>query len=311
MYGGWYLAAFEGDLKVPLTPVHIGDAPLMLVCDGQTVRAFDAVCPHRGANLAIGGRLDRDAVICPFHGRRITLREQPVGGYCVREYPVLGYGGMFFVRCSDAHENGLETLLEKLVEDHVFFPCFAMEVRARADLVTENAFDESHFRPVHGVRTDPFQTYQTPGGALVAETSFEMPVNAWQMGDGRGSLVRVPFTAHAFSPHLVATHLGGAHPYWAITGATPVPGGSCVVRFSVALPSGRDPMHPRPSPERVRYLAQQSRGGIEQDQVVWENLQPPAQPRYGPEDVAVVAFRDYCRQFGIPALGRADATPLR
>jgi phenylpropionate dioxygenase-like ring-hydroxylating dioxygenase large terminal subunit len=297
MYGGWYLVAFENELAGSITAGNIGDMPLMLVCDGDRIRAFDAICPHRGANLAIGGRLDASTIICPFHGKRIFLGEQNGACYHVREYPVLGYGGMFFVRYSNNHENGLEALLQRLAEDHVFIPCYALPMRVQADVVTENAFDETHFKPVHGIRNESYFTVRHgEEGTLIAETSFELPVNQWQLGSGGSATVHVSFTAYAFSPHLVASHLGGDHAYWTITGATPTPAGGCIVRFGLAVPSGRGSGQ-TPSQERIQYLARQSRGGIEQDQVVWENLHRLAKPRYGPEDAAVIQFRNYCERF--------------
>ncbi len=301
MYSGWYLIAFESELVGSLTPVSIGDRRLVLVCDGERVRAFDAICPHRGANLGFGGRLDGDAIVCPFHGKRVIAGERSDACYWVREYPILCYGGMFFVRCSNEHENGLGALLEHLVEDHVFITCFALPMRVEADLVTENAFDETHFRPVHGVRTrNGFAVQYDAKGALIAETTLEVPVSQWQLGDQRAATVNVPFAAYAFSPHVVASHVGGDNSYWAITGATPEPGHGCVVRFALAVPSKRGSQRVVPSKERIHYLVQQSRGGLEQDQVVWENLRRPAQPRYAPEDGAVISFRNYCEHFAEP-----------
>jgi nitrite reductase/ring-hydroxylating ferredoxin subunit len=34
---------------------------------GGDVRVFDAFCPHQGAHLGHGGRLDDDCLRCPFH----------------------------------------------------------------------------------------------------------------------------------------------------------------------------------------------------------------------------------------------------
>jgi 3-ketosteroid 9alpha-monooxygenase subunit A len=298
MYSGWYLVAFESELIGSMTPVSVGDLSLILVRDGDRVRAFDAVCPHRGANLGYGGRLDGDVIVCPFHGKRIALGEQRSGCNWIREYSVLGYGGMFFVRYSDQHENGLEALLEGLAEDHAFVPCYALPMRVQADLVTENAFDETHFKSVHGVRNvSDFTVRCGEEGMFVAQTSFEFPVNTWQIGDGSRPTVHVPFTAYAFSPHFVASHLGGQHAYWTLTGATPGAGGTCVVRFALAVPLGRGADRSIPSQERINFLAQRSRAGIEQDQVVWENLHRLSQPHYGPDDGPVIEFRNYCARF--------------
>ena len=287
--------AFESDLVGDLTPVAIDDTPLVLVSGAERVRAFDATCPHRGANLAFGGRLDGEGIVCPFHGKYISFGIGVGERYCVREYPLLGYGGMLFVRLSDRHENGLNALLDELVADHVFAPSFAVPIAVAGELVIENAFDDTHFGPTHGVRNDPRLEVHRPSnnGPLIAKGTLEVPVSVWQRGEG-ASTVDVPYVAHAFSPNLVFSHLGGGDPYWVITGTTPIDGG-CVVRQAFAVPNGT--VGAPPDAERMSYLARQARAGLEQDRTIWEHLRPPARPAYGPEDAPVMAFRKFCRRF--------------
>src|SRR5690349_18065891 len=85
---GWYQVAFERDLQRELTPASLGATRLLLV-RGEGVRAFDATCPHRGAHLGFGGRLEGDAVRCPFHGYRIGLTAAGGHPFRAREYAAL------------------------------------------------------------------------------------------------------------------------------------------------------------------------------------------------------------------------------
>ena len=62
---GWYQAACEQDLGEGLTPVSFGSRRLMAVKRDGTVRVFDAVCPHRGASLAHGGKLEGEWALVP------------------------------------------------------------------------------------------------------------------------------------------------------------------------------------------------------------------------------------------------------
>jgi 3-ketosteroid 9alpha-monooxygenase subunit A len=233
-------------------------------------------------------------IVCPFHGKHIRLGLRDAVRYCVREYPLLGYGGMFFARCSGRHENGLNALLDELTADHVFAPSFAVRMAVPGELVIENAFDDAHFRPTHGVRNDPrLEVHPSPDGPLIAEGTLEVPVSVWQRGAEAGT-VAVPYVARAFSPHVVFSHLSGGDPYWVITGTTPVDGG-CVVRQALAVPNGATSA--RPGAARLTYLARQARAGLEQDRVIWEHLRPPERPLYSPEDAPVLAFRKFCRRF--------------
>jgi phenylpropionate dioxygenase-like ring-hydroxylating dioxygenase large terminal subunit len=296
MRGGWYLVAFESQLTGDITPIDVGATPIILVADGDRIRCFDATCPHQGANLGYGGRLDGRGIVCPFHGKRITLGSQVGIEYCVREYATLGYGGMVFVLLTEQHENGLHDLLQQLVVDHIFMPFNCTLLSAAGELVIENAFDASHFRPVHGVRNSPRLTVRrTEEGSFIAEGELHVAQSTWYRAEADAAL-RIPFKACALSPHLVFSHMTGDDPYWVITGTTPT-GDGCLVRQSLAIPRADGAV---PARDRVEYLAKASKEGLEQDRIIWEHLRPPTHPRYAPDDAALLAFREFCLSFDPP-----------
>ncbi len=62
--------------------------------DGS-LRAIDAVCPHRGGPLA-DGLADDAVVVCPLHGHTFDIctgREAAGGDLSVRSYPVEAVDG--------------------------------------------------------------------------------------------------------------------------------------------------------------------------------------------------------------------------
>lgn len=214
----------------------------------------------------------------------------------MREFPLLGYGGLLFVRLSDEHENGLEAFLDDLAEDHFFVPGFAMTVKAPAPMVIENAFDESHFRPVHGVSNEPeFTIRPSEHGEFAVEGMFEVAPSPWQRSGNGEANVTAPFVARAFSPHLVISELGGSHPYVVITGATPVDEQYTLVRVSLAVPPEADGTPPEA--ELCRYLLRQSESGIATDATIWEHLSFDVDPSLSPQDTAVVEFERFCERF--------------
>lgn len=298
MHGGWQQLIFERDAGESLTPVDL-DARRLVVMRGEgSLRVFDADCPHRGAHLGHGGRIDGDAIICPFHAKRIRLGSEDGGALCVREHRSLGYGGMLFVLLDETREHGLRLLLEQLGSDHVFVPGFELAVRAPAQLVIENAFDDAHFRPVHQVGNDPrFEVLPSEHGELAIGGSFAVPPSPWQRSETDG-LVEAPFVARAFSPNLVISHLGGSHPYWIITSATATDARASMVRLSLAVP--RDRNGDAPDTELCRYLLLQSRAGILKDAQIWEHLDLEAPQQLDERDATVAAFRDFCAGFVDP-----------
>lgn len=282
----------------------IGETKIILTRSDESIRAFDAICPHRGAHLAYGGQLDGEVVVCPFHGRRIRLGQDGDDPYCVREYPVLGYGGMLFVRLGVGHETELGAALEELRNEWVFVPGFTMRAAAPHELVIENAFDNTHFRPIHHINNEPvFQLRASRSGEFGIEGTFELPPSPWQRG---GNGASVPFVAEAFSPGVVVSRLGGQYPYCVITTATPDADGGCVIRLSLAVPRGGEP----PDPTLCKYLLQQSQAGLEQDAIIWTHMaRENSSVHYAKEDRPVIEFRRFCRRFTSAAAPLGDPFP--
>lgn len=66
--------------------------------DGS-LRALDAVCPHRGGPLA-DGLADGQVVVCPLHGHTFDLctgAEANGADLAVRSYPVTAVEGAIFI----------------------------------------------------------------------------------------------------------------------------------------------------------------------------------------------------------------------
>jgi nitrite reductase/ring-hydroxylating ferredoxin subunit len=293
---GWYQVAFERDLTTALAPAAVGPRQLVLAQGPEGWRAADAFCPHRGAHLAFGGRVEGETIVCPFHGHRIGIGQASHDGFCTRPYPTLVVGGLVFVRISAAEDNGFAGVMAELDARRYFVPGFALRVRAPADLVIENAFDRPHFQIVHGVGTDPrFEVRDGDHGDLMATGVFSVPPTRWRRDDGSDVPQRVEFRARAFSPGLVMSELDGSPPYGVLTAATPTPEGDCVVRVSLVMPAdagGRLPAAPL-----CEYLLQQSHAGLEKDRLVWEHLGQSAPCRYTAQDASVLAFRRFCHRF--------------
>jgi hypothetical protein len=286
--------AFESELQRAVAPAAVGGRRLLVLRRPEGPLVADALCPHRGADLGYGGRLDGDAVLCPFHGFRIGIGGAGEHGLRVRAHPTLALGGLVLARLEDGPDHGFEGVLRALAAERMLVAGFTLRLRAAADMVIENAFDQAHFRPVHGIGLDGvFRLLRSDAGELGVEGSFDLPPSPWQRGgtaDGR-----VPFRARAFSPGLVVSDLGGQHPYTVITAATPLPEGGCAIRLSLALPRDAEGCPPRP--DLVDFLLRRSREGLEKDRAVWEHRAEDRPPRYVALDGPVQAFRDFCAGF--------------
>jgi 3-ketosteroid 9alpha-monooxygenase subunit A len=293
---GWFQIAYEQEIETAVTPAEFGERRLVLIREGERLRTFDGVCPHRGAHLGHGGRLENGAIICPFHGCRVGLGNKTQCEFDVEEYHTLNFGGMVFVRLSNAQENGFTEQLQDIGRDHFFVPGFTLDMLCRADWVIENAFDNAHFNPVHRVLNEPeFTKCKTRAGEYAVRGTFNLPKSRWHTDSDETTCLKVDFHASAYSPGIVISLMGGSDPYWVITASTPRPLGGCRVRLSLAVPRKRDGKPP--AAEQCAYLLEKSQQGLEQDRAIWENLKDNHVPKYVAMDRSVIGYRKFAMQF--------------
>lgn len=304
LHAGWYLIAFTDELTEDLTPLQLGDRRLMIVKtdDQQGFGLFDSTCPHRGANLAYGGELKGDCVVCPFHGRRVMLGEsdRPLQ---VRGYPTLVLGPLVFARLTNQSE-GEATFTESfpvILGQRTITPAITTEFTVPISYVVENAFDIEHFTPVHDVpRVGDMEAVLHEEGYLQIGGTFTTVEQPWIdlrmavalqqfLGDtrARSAQTQSGFRATAFSPTLVATSFGstGKDPV-IITAAVPTPTG-CRVRVSVAAFPG-DP---------VEHIVNGSKLAMKQDGEIWNNLDPDAPTTMDERDANIIAYHTFCQTF--------------
>jgi phenylpropionate dioxygenase-like ring-hydroxylating dioxygenase large terminal subunit len=67
---GWFQVGWSDELAPgEVQPMKYFDAEMVLMRSAAgRVAAFDAYCPHMGAHLGYGGRVEDDCIRCPYHG---------------------------------------------------------------------------------------------------------------------------------------------------------------------------------------------------------------------------------------------------
>src|SRR5262245_19780999 len=67
---GWYQVAWSEEVgRNAVVPLRCLGLDLVLMRDSAGVaHVLDARCPHLGAHLGHGGRVENDCLVCPFHG---------------------------------------------------------------------------------------------------------------------------------------------------------------------------------------------------------------------------------------------------
>src|SRR5215475_952794 len=283
----WLQIAFERELADDgLTPVHVGNVRMMALKQNGQVRVLEATCPHRGANLAYGGKLCGDYVICPFHSERVHLGKS--AGFFVRDYDCLTTCGLVFVRMSDSPATDLPAAMKELQSRYTLFPGFSIEIEAPMEIASDNAFDAGHFKGVHGVLNEPEFSIRTGDfGEFRADGEFVFP------SAGPSRRVRAKYTTGAFGHAVIISELAGEPPYnyLVISSVAPLPQPNrCVVRLSLGLKP--------PVDETFRNtFFESSRQGLEKDHAVWRHIDWDHVPAWRPCDTASMAFMEFCKRF--------------
>ena len=166
----WYPIALSADVTPEsVQPVRRLARDLVLWRgDDGVAHVMDAYCPHLGANLALGGRVEGCNLVCPYHwwqwdgdGRNVAIpyAERTNAKARLRSYPTIERNGfVLFWYHPDPEQEPLweiPTFDEFFTDEWTDFILADWEVRCPWQELAENGPDYIHLRTVHGAATVP------------------------------------------------------------------------------------------------------------------------------------------------------------
>lgn len=173
---GWYAVCFSHEVKpgAVRTFPFMGQELVIYRTQSGMVRAVEPYCPHLGAHLGHGGKVDGENLVCPFHG----LAFSPDGG-CVRASPgqnppKAALTGRYLREMSGAvmvwrhsEDRPPEWDIQALdLSDRLHPQYGTQELDGYGDAVAENSADLIHFGCVHGF-TENEMSHEVEGHRLV------------------------------------------------------------------------------------------------------------------------------------------------
>ena len=271
---GWYLVAWSAELVAgQVKPVQaFGKAFVLYRAEDGTPVLLDGHCPHLGAHLGHGGRVQGDSIVCPFHAWRFGAHGRCVEvPYATRIPPRAAVGAhrvaehsgmilMFHAPDGGAPEYEVPALPE--VNDPAWTPLQVaqIEVRTQPREVIENIADVAHFRPVHNTKIDDF------------EVIFDGPrATQRSLGKGRnlkGEKIDVLSIATYHGPAVQFTELAWAYPMRLINAHLPIDQDRLLLRFGVTLRAGEGVTLP---PAILEAHVAAARNGYFEDVAIWEH----------------------------------------
>jgi phenylpropionate dioxygenase-like ring-hydroxylating dioxygenase large terminal subunit len=297
---GWFPIAFADDVaRGAVLPVQAFGRELVLWRDeAGLAHVLDAYCPHLGAHLGRGGRLEDGALRCPFHGWRIGVEgaclSVPCGGKVppharIRVWPVDEVGGLLLV--FHGPEGAAPAWRVPPVPDHTAdayhpFVRRSWTLRSHPQDIVENVVDAAHFTEVHALRAAPMTDVEADG-------PFFRGTLTWKLQTPRGD-VDGSFRVTVVGLGVIVMRHTGMVDAIIVSAATPIDEERMQVSLSVSIRRTGDA-----SPDRglgAAMIADVHRQ-FEQDMVILENKIYREQAALTATDAAVLKLRRWARQF--------------
>jgi nitrite reductase/ring-hydroxylating ferredoxin subunit len=298
---GWFQVAYSDELKPgDVVPLEYWGQGLVLyrTDDGEAV-LLDAYCPHLGAHLGYGGKIEGRDIRCPFHAWKFgtdgKCTEIPYGGTRispkarVRAWTIHEINGLIMAW---HHPHGasphweVPEIPECASDDWTDYELRRWRVRARNQEMGENAVDSAHFRFLHGTQNIPPSVARPEGHVL----HVDAPTVAQNKYGNVEGLIEVKMHGFGFT----TTRFTGIVETLLVNSVTPIDEEYVDVRFAFMVKKMSD----RGTTETIGalYIAEIERQ-LEQDIPIWENKIYIKPPILSDGDGPIGKYRKWCQQF--------------
>ena len=298
---GWFALCYSDELAVgEVKPLHYFERELVLWRgEDGAAHLLDAYCPHLGAHMGYGGKVDGPHLQCPFHawrwdgaGRLVqipyskSLLPKLQKPDCQRSYPTAEVNGFVWAWYHPDHLeplHDLQTFAEVGHPDWTPYERHEWIVYGPMQALAENGADSAHFRYVHGVMNNPNYDITFDGHRRTAEVRAKMQ------------------TPRGLVDGAIAYGVDGAGQPWTrfsgicetllVSGVTPVARDVTHLRFAFTqLRSNRDSGVAKAV---IKDICKQ----LDQDKAIWDRQRYIEKPPLCRDDGPIVEFRNFFRQF--------------
>jgi nitrite reductase/ring-hydroxylating ferredoxin subunit len=325
---GWYAVARSHELPRGgiLARRYFGRELAVFRTESGRPGVLDAICPHMGAHLGFGSRVEGEAIRCAMHGFRYDAAGTCVSTPYAPKIPPAARARSFHVRDrngavlvwydDEGRPPGWEV---PEIDVSGFAPalhrCFT--IHGHPQETTENAVDLGHLSEVHGYQEVETQSPLHVDGPLLSVRYGMTRPSPF----ARGRSLRAEFDIRAYGlgasfveVRVVGTGLHTHH----FVFVTPIDGDRCDMRASMHTDRALRPaelhwalgLMPRglAFPLVARLTFEGFLGDIQQDVRIWEHKRYVDPPALAQGDGPVGRFRNWARQFYPPA---AHTSPPR
>lgn len=295
---GWFCVGWADEVPVghvaPL--LYFGQHLVLFRGEDGVARVLDAHCPHLGAHLGIGGKVEGEGIRCPFHAWHwhgeghcldIPYAQRIPPQAKVRSWPLIERNGLLMVwHHADAAtaEDDLPQAPELLSPDWTPLAKLQWTAKSRMYDMGENAVDHVHFQYLHGASSPPSmqQSFDEKGRVRsLSKMSMTTP-----RGPTPGEIESL-----SVGPGMGMVWVRGIADTLILTNSTPIDAETVHVRFSYTQRAGDDPHRERVARALLADLKKQ----MDQDIALFEHKRHWKQPLLLPEDGPIGEYRRRAR----------------
>ncbi len=298
---GWFRVAFVADISGGEVKSlrYFGEEQVLFVSESGAVQLFGAHCPHLGAHLGRGGRVEGETLRCPFHGwgfdkagecvevpyaKRIPPRAR------LRRYPTTVKNGIVWAWY---HPEGEEPgwappeVPELSSADWSAPVHHRWMIRTRNQEIAENTADPAHFSAVHGFAKAPAPEIEFSQHRCRSVSESRVP-----RSDGEMAASRLEVSWYGLGLGLVRST--GAFELLVAGTNTPVDETTVDACFSFSVCRARGLS---PDKGAGQAFIREAIRQMEQDIPIWENKAFAERPILCDGDGPIGSFRAWASQF--------------
>lgn len=310
---GWYCVDISRDLKPgdvkPLS--YFGREQVLFRTESGEAKMLDAFCPHLGAHLGHGGKVDGEIIACPFHGWEFNgagectnvpyaknIPPRASEGQVIPPYPVSEVNGFVWAWY---HPDNVAPLFEVDEVPELNSPewsdieCYEWTVHSIVQECGENAVDGAHFVWVHGAQSVPQGEYEMDGHRRVTKLKIQVPkLDENGVPDlESGEMEDTGLTSINVGPGFAWQRFEKGFDSILMLSATPLDDQSVHLRFAFT--------HPKEISDVSAFLCQAFREEtcrqVEQDMPIWNNKKYAGNPILCDGDGPIAKYRKWFSQF--------------
>lgn len=296
---GWFQVEWSHELKPGESkPLKYFDQDLVLFRGEDGIaHLLDAYCPHLGAHLGHGGKVEGNDIVCPFHAWRfdgtgacsgIPYAKKIPKRARLKKWDIVERNGMIIAW---HHSGGEEPQWEVPT-----FPEFQDDDWSEPDYrkwtvgtcnqeMAENAVDTAHFFYLHG-------TAQMPTTQVEIVDKHTLHVTSQTVMDTKHGPVPGQIDVYEYGFGVNTTRFTGLVETFLMSSNTPIDKNSCDLRFTFVVKKfGNKDITSGIGRAYVKEISRQ----LEQDIPVWENKVYLDRPVILREDGPIGIFRIWAR----------------